>query len=648
MERHRDQSPEEEEEENHNNPPSDPFLPFSDTAPDNRPILTLRSMLIGSLCGTLVNASNIYLGLKAGWTTSANIFGSVIGFVNNIAQTAATAAGGLSGVFVSAIPALYQLGLLQTPGKDYLHLTLLTGLGGLFGLFSIAPLRHFFLVRIARDLDLRFPSSTATATTIRSMHQAVVGGAAARRKLRVMATAFFGALALRVASQYAIGILWDWHPFTWMVSSGVFVQTAMALESWGWFIQWTPAFVGSGMLVSVNVAVSFLGGSVLAWGIIGPYLVSKEMAFRVHRSNETQWQGLMTYSSLSKELATAEHPSPRYWLLWPGVMCMTATAIAELLCQWRVIWTVLHDACGLIVSWGKQVWNRGYKYTSLQEPEKSMEESHSGVVRSWMWLPGIVLVVCGSCLLFKAAFGVGVAETLLALFLAFAMSLLAIQATGATDQTPIGTLSKVSQVILGSANTESNIRALQRLNLIGGALTNTGASQATDLMGDFRVGYLLGTPASLQYATQIIGTVFDPNAEQPCESSLPAASAWRAIAVAATEPVLPIPKSSLIFSIALSILGAIMVLIRQYIWVGKREWMRNYHPNLMIMAMAFTLPATHYGTAMVIGAIIASVWRRRSPGTFEEYGSAIAAALMAGEGIGDRFGTSVGCPAHQC
>lgn len=54
---------------------SDTFEPFHDNKPATGPILTLRALVVGVLCGTLVNASNIYLGLKAGWTTSANIFG---------------------------------------------------------------------------------------------------------------------------------------------------------------------------------------------------------------------------------------------------------------------------------------------------------------------------------------------------------------------------------------------------------------------------------------------------------------------------------------------------------------------------------------------------------------------------------------------
>jgi uncharacterized oligopeptide transporter (OPT) family protein len=203
-------------------------------------------------------------------------------------------------------------------------------------------------------------------------------------------------------------------------------------------------------------------------------------------------------------------------------------------------------------------------------------------------------------------------------------------------------------------------------------------------MGDFRVGVLLGTLPSTQYLIQIIGTLLatfisplifmifstaypcilarDNNPTESCEFSLPAASAWRVIAVAAAEPTLPIPRSSVIFSIIMGVVGSATVLVRHLILADKWAHARKYHPNVIILAMAFTLPATHYGIAMVIGALAAVVWRRRSLGGYEEYGAAVAAGLMAGEGIGgsvnallsilgvggEGVGTQVGCPAGKC
>ena len=83
---------------------------------------------------------------------------------------------------------------------------------------------------------------------------------------------------------------------------------------------------------------------------------------------------------------------------------------------------------------------------------------------------------------------------------------------------------------------------------------------------------------------------------------------------------------------------------------------------MMVVALAFIVPATIYGTAMVIGAVIAALWSKRNQKSFDTYGFAVAAGMMAGEGIGgvvnavlqivglsgDVFGTTVGCPAGKC
>lgn len=60
------------------------------------------------------------------------------------------------------------------------------------------------------------PTVTVAAITIRSFHQS---GQRERKETRatnkVLGYSFLGAFLLRVLSQYAPGILWDWHFFTW-------------------------------------------------------------------------------------------------------------------------------------------------------------------------------------------------------------------------------------------------------------------------------------------------------------------------------------------------------------------------------------------------------------------------------------------------
>jgi hypothetical protein len=58
---------------------------------------------------------------------------------NNICQTAAMASGGMSSVFISAFPAMYQLNLMDTPRNDYWKIVALTAVSGYFGYFFATP-----------------------------------------------------------------------------------------------------------------------------------------------------------------------------------------------------------------------------------------------------------------------------------------------------------------------------------------------------------------------------------------------------------------------------------------------------------------------------------------------------------------------------
>lgn len=51
----------------------------------------------------------------------------------------------------------------------------------------------------------------AAAHTIRSLHVGKNAEANARKKTRALVIAFAGAITLRCVSEYAPGVLWDWH-----------------------------------------------------------------------------------------------------------------------------------------------------------------------------------------------------------------------------------------------------------------------------------------------------------------------------------------------------------------------------------------------------------------------------------------------------
>jgi uncharacterized oligopeptide transporter (OPT) family protein len=161
-------------------------------------------------------------GLKTGFTFIASMFGAIFGYglimlissvahgipifganfgpqENSIVQAAATGAGGISGIFVAGLPAMYQLGLMSpTPKEDIGRIFTITLVRSFFGLFFVTPLRKFFIIRVARELKLMFPTPTATAITIRSMHAGATGAKEAMSKLKALSIAFFSSIVHRV------------------------------------------------------------------------------------------------------------------------------------------------------------------------------------------------------------------------------------------------------------------------------------------------------------------------------------------------------------------------------------------------------------------------------------------------------------------
>ena len=154
-------------------PPTDDrkYTPTSDEAQ-----LTARAVAAGCLVGSVVACTNIYIGLKIGWTFGASIISAVLGFAlfsvlgkrmsvleTNITQTTGSAAGGMASAagLVAAIPAMNLLGF-----HFRWYVLMLWALSVAYlGVFFAVPLRRQF-VEIDR---LRFPTGTATAETILAM-----------------------------------------------------------------------------------------------------------------------------------------------------------------------------------------------------------------------------------------------------------------------------------------------------------------------------------------------------------------------------------------------------------------------------------------------------------------------------------------------
>ncbi|KAF8841628.1 OPT superfamily oligopeptide transporter [Paxillus ammoniavirescens] len=662
----------------------DPF-PEVPGAPVEGQQLTIRAVLVGCMLGAVIAASNIYLGLKTGWTFGASLFGSILGFAilkplsraappflgggyfgpkeNNVCQSAATSAGSLGLLFTSGFPAAYQLGLLSTHPKDDLgRLITFTICCAFFGLTFTQPLRKFYILK----LKLVFPSGVAAAYTIQSLHVGKNAEIAARKKTKALIYAFIAAILLRVVSEYAPGLLWDWHIFYALNRVGW--NWIIRAESWGWIWEWTPAFIGVGMLTGINASYSFLGGSFLAWAIIGPVIVAKGMAFGTQANPSIP--GYMNYMGMTLT-DPVHHPSPRYWLLWPGTLMLLCASFAEVACNWRSLYSAMRSACGMLIQYFRRVSNGTSEEDDVYDPVPEHER-----VPFWAWGSVFVASVVVTCAVMGVQFGQNVGVTILAIIFSFLFSFIGCESSGRTNINPVTSIGNASQLIFGGLGKGQNyaVKRGELLNLLSGMLTLGAAEQAGDMIGDLKTTHLLRASPRAVFVAQLFGAIVSIfmsaglyvvfSTAYPCINDLsyttcpfptPDVQSWRAVAVAVSSSTLPIPPSSGFTAIALG-LTAVLSVVAKYTVVPPKY--HDFIPNFNAIGIGFIMNVCTYPLAMFVGSTLAFFWRKMFFNNYQMYCFAIAAGFIAGEGLGGIvnaiftiagvsgavYGTSIGCP----
>lgn len=668
-------------------------LPFDESYfPEEQTQFTIRALLVGTGLGLIVAASNVYLGLKTGFTFGASLFGAILGFAiikfmsrvlppsfgggffgpkeNCTVQTSATAAGSLTGMFVAAVPAMYQLELLSVnPVDDFGRLLSFCAVSAYYGLFFAIPLRKFYILK----QKLIFPSATATGFTIRSLH--TPGGEAnAKRQARALMISFAGAFVFVVVNQYASGILMDWHIFYWLYSWGW--KKALVVDNWGWIIELTPAFFGAGMLSGMNASFSFFGGSFLMWAMIGPAIIATgQAAGRQPVDDDGNPLEPLRWSYTSMSFNPAKQPlnaaSPRYWALWPGVLMMFAYSFAELGMSAPTIYRGIRSA---VLELSDVIRRRPVRESEDEIPDPAPKEDQ---VPTWAWTVGLFISIIFTCIVCTLQYHMNLGNVILAIILAFFFAFIGCQTTGATDTNPVGTVAKASQLIIGGClrgqGKTGNPALLE--NLIAGSIASSAAGQSVDMVSDLKTGHLLRAKPRYQFYAQCIGSFFsifvstglfvlftkaypciiDEELADTCAFGAPAVAAWKAVARAVVSPKLPVSLSSGLTAIGFAIIAIITV-------VAKHKWIpAKYHvyvPNWSAVGLGFVVPQIYYPIAMCFGATFALIWKKKRPEAFDLFAFAIAAGLVAGEGMagvfnailniagvdGSVYGSSVGLP----
>lgn len=218
--------------------------------------LTWRAMLMGAGLAVILAAANAYLGLYAGMTVSASIPAAVLALALlratggaraleiNIVQTGASAGESLAAGVIFTFPALIIMGYWQV--FDYFWVSLIAGLGGLLGVLFTIPLRRALVL----DAALAYPEGTATAEVVRLGE---TGGA------RALLTAGAIGAGYKLA-QSGLQL--------WSAGTGYAVVVGNTIFSLGFGL--SPALVGVGFIVGLNVALLIFAGGAFAWLVAIP------------------------------------------------------------------------------------------------------------------------------------------------------------------------------------------------------------------------------------------------------------------------------------------------------------------------------------------------------------------------------------------
>ncbi|KND00958.1 OPT superfamily oligopeptide transporter [Spizellomyces punctatus DAOM BR117] len=665
---------------------------------------TFRAVFVGTILGAIIGASNMYLGLTVGWTFGASLFGSIVGFAilkplsrilsprfgggyfgpkeNCTVQSSATAAGGLSVGFVTAIPALYRLGLMSdTVAKDVVPLLLFALAAAYYGLFFAIPLRRYFILK----QKLIFPSATVSAETIKSLHDSVEGELNSGKKAKILVTSFVLAFAVKCITWW-IPVLLEWHPLYFIGKAARSIPLMAADALWRWRLEFRLAFLGAGMLVGMNTATSFFAGSVTAWAIIGPTLLAT--------GTVTNAFGFPHYTEFNSTTSIEEfnrQVTAQYWLLWPGVVLMIASSFAELGVRWKSLargFTGLFQetkggikAAAKITRKGstgssypmtrvnseevapakvstdekrEQVFGEGMVHADPADEHSEEEDPtlpHERVPALW-WGTGLLVSTVFTTAILTWQFGLAVYEGLIAIILGFLLAFVGLQAAGETDINPTGAIGKTTQFIF-AAFRHSDMRQALKTNLIAGNVAAACASQTVDMVEDLKTAHLLRSPPRAQFLAQalaslaavflsvglfiLFGTSYPcilrmPVPGQTCEFEAPAVASWTAVSVALTSGIdKTVPASAAWMSLAMLIICIVFTIVKYNL---VRPNFRQFLPSLSAFGIALVNPQPYIGLAMFTGALITFFWKRRSPTSHELYCYAVASGLVAGEGVG--------------
>ncbi|KAH6229229.1 hypothetical protein HBI37_029690 [Parastagonospora nodorum] len=596
--------------------------------------------------------------------------------------------------FVGVIPALNYLLTEEENGPLDISLwRLIIWSVGIcfFGVVFAVPLRKEMIIRE----KLKFPSGTATALLIRVLHgdeksktmvaretnddesegeeesQGLLQGSSAQReehdlrpslddqvegqeqdedlvddgewkaKIRLLLISFAGSALYTVVS-YFVPQLHDIPIF------GLPLAT-----KWLWTLNPSPAYVGQGIIMGPATTLHMLLGAIIGWGVLSPLAKHKGWA----PGPVSDWTN-----------------GSKGWIVWISLAIMLADSLVSL--GWLLLRPLITIA-RLYYPTAKETfqthtWKELFtlhitskqRYTPLnsttespiaaikkhlaqdQEPDAPPEHLISNRTTIIGLITSLTLCVIAVHISFPSL--IPLRLTLLSLVLALFLSIMGVRALGETDLNPVSGISKLTQLFFALVTPTSGPGAKNAviINLVAGAISESAALQAGDLLQDLKCGHLLGAAPSAQFYGQIIGSAVGAVLSALVYKlytnvytipgglfEVPTGYVWVFTARLVTGSGLPPMVKE--WASGAAVIFAISTVIR--VWGNKRKmrglsgWWIDFVPGGIAVAVGmYNTPS--FTLARTMGGLI-SLWWRRWKGRSETPIIVLASGLILGEGL---------------
>ncbi|XP_062158323.1 probable metal-nicotianamine transporter YSL7 [Alnus glutinosa] len=614
--------------------------------PSWRKQLTVRAFVVSFVLSILFCFIVMKLNLTTGIIPSLNVSAGLLGFFfvstwtkllgksgllkqpftrqeNTVIQTCVVASSGItfSGGFGS-----YLFGMSEEIAKqssdsthDFKNPSLVWMIVFLFvvsflGLFSVVPLRKIMVI----DFKLTYPSGTATALLINSFHTPQ-GAKLAKKQVRELGKFF------------TFSFLWGF--FQWFYTAAddcgfeSFPSLGLKAYKYKFYFDFSATYVGVGMICPYIINISVLLGGILSWGLMWPLIEKRKgdwYSAELPDNNLHGIQGYRVFIAIAMILGDG---------LYNFLKVLGRTIIGlSYQFKYKDVSSNLPTA-----DHSSQVSSQ-VSYDDKRRTQLFLKDQ----IPAWFAIGGYVAIAAISTAILPHIFHQLKWYYVLVIYIfAPALAFCNAYGCGLTDWSLASTYGKLAIFIIGAWAGASHGGVLAGLAACG-VMMNI-VSTASDLVQDFKTGYLtLASPRSM-FVSQVIGTAmgcvispcvfwlfykaFDvgvPGSQYPA----PYAVVYRNMALLGVEGFSSLPDNCLKLCYGFFAAAILINLIRDSV---DKRWAR-FIPLPMAMAIPFYL-GSYFAIDMCLGSLILFVWEKINKAKADAFGPAVASGLICGDGI---------------